>query len=464
MSLTDIDRMTAKQLLEAMRRKELSSKEITERAFERLEETDKHLNAFVHIDRKGALQAADQADQERLRGDEATLLGLPLSVKDLIDVAGMPCQFGSLTMTHYIPDVDAPSVQRVRAAGAVIIGKTSTSEFGYRGYTKSLVHGNTRNPWDLERTPGGSSGGAVASVAAGVTSLALATDGGGSIRAPCSLTGLIGIKATFGRVPVWPASATPTLAHVGPVARTVQDAELLLSVIAGSDVRDPFSLYPDIDWIEPAVDFKKLRIAYSPTLGYAKPDRDVADYVTKAINSLRHIWPHIEEVDYVCPDPAEILSTEFIGGCSARLGDAVTKTPELIDPPLLQAIQNFRKITSDTYSRIMRRRLEHREILRKFFEKYDLLITPTVPCCAWNINSPLPTGHEEAAVWSYYTYPFNLGHQPAGTIPCGTGKSGMPIGLQFIAPLLKERVLIEAMSQADAYLNPVTRMLINIVK
>ena len=462
MLLTDLDCLTATQLLEAMRRKDVSSKEVTQRSLDRLEETDNQLNAFVHVDPVRALKAAEQADIRRMKGDDAALLGLPISVKDLIDVAGMPCQFGSLTMVHYVPEVDAPSVARIRDAGAIIIGKTSTSEFGYRGYTKSLVHGNTRNPWDLERTPGGSSGGAVASVAAGVTSLALATDGGGSIRAPCALTGVVGIKATFGRVPVWPASATPTLAHVGPVARTVDDAELLLRVIAGADNRDAFSLYPNIDWREAAADIKKLRIAFSPTLGYANPDHDVLDQVIKAIAKLRDIWPHIEEVDQVCPDPAEILATEFIGGCNARIGDGVNKTPELIDPPLLQAIQNFRKITSDTYSRIMRRRLEHREILREFFGKYDLLITPTVPCEAWNIDSPLPKGHETAAVWSYYTYPFNLGHQPAGTVPCGIGKTGMPVGLQFIAPILKERVVIEAMRIADAYLNQSLRLPINL--
>ena len=453
MPLTDIDRLTAKQLLDGLRRKEFSSQEVTARSLERIEETESNLNAFTHIDSRGALKAAEEADAKRMNGDDGPLLGIPISVKDLIDVAGMPCKFGSLTMSNNIPQHDAPSVARVRSAGAIIIGKTSTSEFGYRGYTKSLVHGNTHNPWDLARTTGGSSGGAVASVIAGVTSLALATDGGGSIRAPCSLTGLVGVKPTFGRVPVWPASATPTLAHVGPVARTVDDAELLLKVIAGADLRDPFSLYPDINWLEPPKNIQKLKVAFSLTLGYAKPDSDVKTVTSNAIGALRHIWPQIEEIDQVCSDPADILSAEFIGGCSARLGDAIDLTPELIDPPLLAAIQTFRKISADTYARIMRRRIDHREKLRMFFERYDLLITPTVPCIAWNINNSLPEGHEQAAVWSYYTYPFNLGHQPAGTIPCGLGRHGMPVGLQFIAPLLQERIILEAMRHADLHLN-----------
>jgi aspartyl-tRNA(Asn)/glutamyl-tRNA(Gln) amidotransferase subunit A len=452
MPLCDLDRMKAAELAVGLRRKSFSAVEITRRSLERLAETEKALNAFVHVDEKGALEAAAAADLARRRGEDGPLLGIPISVKDLIDVAGMPCAFGSLTMRDFVPAEDAPSVARIRRAGAVILGKTATSEFGYRGYTKSLVHGNTANPWDLSRTPGGSSGGAVASVAAGVTSLALATDGGGSIRSPCSFTGLVGIKATFGRIPVWPASATPTLAHVGPVARTVEDAATLLRIAAGADIRDPFSLYPPIREERLAAEVPALRVAFSPTLGYAAPDEDVLKTVTAAVKKLENIWPKIEVIDFVCPDPAEILATEFIGGCSARLGDAVDRTPELIDPPLLSAISEFRTIGSDRYGRIVRRRIEHRETLRRFFERFDLLLTPTTPCIAWEIELGLPPGHEGATVWSYFTYPFNLGHQPAGTLPCGYGRAGMPVGLQFVAPLLGESDLLAAMRIAERLL------------
>lgn len=452
MPFRDLDGMAASELAAALRRKDLSSIEITRRSLERLAETEPALNAFVHVDERGALDAAKAADLARRRGEDGPLLGIPISVKDLIDVAGMPCTFGSLTMRDHVPAEDAPSVARVRRAGGVILGKTTTSEFGYRGYTKSLVHGNTANPRDLGRTPGGSSGGAVASVAAGVTSLALATDGGGSIRSPCSFTGLVGIKATFGRIPVWPASATPTLAHVGPIARNVDDASTLLRVAAGADLRDPFSLYPPIGEERPPAEVRALRVAFSPTLGYAAPDRDVLDAVTGAVKKLESVWPNMEIVDFVCPDPAEILATEFIGGCSARLGDAVDVTPELIDPPLLAAIKEFRTIGSDRYGRIMRRRIEHRETLRRFFERFDLLLTPTTPCIAWEIDRGLPPGHEAATVWSYYTYPFNLGHQPAGTLPCGHGRAGMPVGLQFVAPLLREADLVGAMRIAERLL------------
>ena len=456
MPMSEIDRMDAVSLAAAIRRREISPVLVTARSLERLEETEKYLNAFVTVDRDGAMAQARAAEAELLRPPgEVTnrpLLGVPVSVKDLIDVAGLPCTFGSLTMKDYVPHEDAPSVARLRQAGAVIIGKTSTSEFGYRGYTKSLLHGNTANPWNLARTPGGSSGGAVASVAAGVTPIALGTDGGGSIRSPCALTGLVGIKPTFGRVPVWPASATPTLAHVGPIARTVDDASVLLRAIAGPDLRDAFSLYP-LMASEPDEDtVRRLRVAFSPTLGYGRPDPDVAHGVHLAVQRLRNIWPDIELVETVCPDPAEILGAEFIGGCSARIGDAIDATPDLIDPPLLAAIREFRAMGSDRFARVLRRRLEHRETLRRFFERYDLLLTPTTPCVAWDIERGLPPGHETAAVWSYFTYPFNIGHQPAGSLPCGFGRDGLPVGLQFVMQMLQEPALVAAMRAAERVL------------
>lgn len=456
MPLNEIDRMDAVSLAAAIRRREISPVQVTARSLERLEETEKDLNAFVTVDRDGAMAQARAAEAELLRppgvATNRPLLGVPVSVKDLIDVAGLPCTFGSLTMKTYVPHEDAPSVARLRRAGAVIIGKTTTSEFGYRGYTKSLVHGNTANPWNLGRTTGGSSGGAVASVAAGVTPIALGTDGGGSIRSPCALTGLVGIKPTFGRVPVWPASATPTLAHVGPIARTVEDASILLHAIAGPDLRDAFSLYPPMA-SEPDDDaVRRLRVAFSPTLGYGRPDPDVAHETQSAVQRLRDIWPDIELVETVCPDPAEILGAEFIGGCSARIGDAIDATPDLIDPPLLAAIREFRAMGSDRFTRILRRRLEHRETLRRFFERYDLLLTPTTPCVAWDIERGLPPGHETAAVWSYFTYPFNIGHQPAGSLPCGFGRDGLPVGLQFVTQMLQEPALVAAMRAAERVL------------
>jgi Asp-tRNA(Asn)/Glu-tRNA(Gln) amidotransferase A subunit family amidase len=453
MPLSDLNRMGAVDLARNIAARKVSSVEAVEASLARTEETEPTLNAFIQVDADGALEAAHQADREVHAGRKlGPLHGVPVSIKDLIDVKGLKATYGSLTLKDAVASDDSPSVERLRKAGAVIIGKTTTSEFGYRGYTRSLVHGNTKNPWDLGRTPGGSSGGAVASVAAGVTAIALGTDGGGSIRAPCSLTGLVGIKANFSRIPVWPASATPTLAHVGPIARSVDDAAALLSVTAGPDVRDAFSLMSPIGDLPRPEELRKLRVAFSPTLGYARVEPAVAECVGKAVDTLRSVFPLIELVEQVCPDQGEILAAEFIGGCSARLGDTVDTAPELIDPPLLKAIRTFRSTTTDRFTRLLRRRLQHRESMRQFFERYDLLLTPTTPCTAWDIERGLPPGHENAIVWSYFTYPFNLTGQPAGSLPCGLSSDGLPVGLQLVAPLCGEARLVGAMRLAEAAL------------
>ncbi len=453
MPLSDLNRMTAVDLAGAIAGKRVSPSEAVEASLRRIEETEPRLNAFVQVDADGARAAARRAEQDVMDGKPlGPLHGVPVSVKDLIDVQGLRATYGSMTLEDAVAPADAPSVERLRAAGAIILGKTTTSEFGYRGYTNSLVHGNTRNPWNLGRTPGGSSGGAVATVAAGVSALALGTDGGGSIRAPASLTGLVGIKANFARIPVWPASATPTLAHVGPIARTVDDAAMLLSACAGPDARDPFSLMPPMGTSPSPERVRNLRVAFSPTLGYARVEGPVAAAVSAAVARLQSVFANVELVEQVCADEGEILAAEFIGGCSARLGDTVDDAPELIDPPLLAAIQAFRATTSDRFTRLLRRRLQHRETLRRFFQRYDLLLTPATPCTAWDIDRGLPPGHENAIVWSYFTYPFNLSGQPAGSLPCGLSAEGLPIGLQFVVPLGHEAQLVGAMRAAEAAL------------
>ncbi len=295
-------------------------------------------------------------------------------------------------------------------AGAIVIGKAATSELGYRGFTRSLLHGVTANPWDLARTPGGSSGGAAAAVAAGVTPIALGADGGGSIRTPAAFTGLVGVKPGFGRVPVWPPSATRTLAHAGPPTRSVADAALVLGIVSGPDARDPTSLQPPLGPEPDTAAVRRMRVAFAPSLGYARVDPEIATVIEAALGALGAVWPAIETVAEVCPDPTPILVAEFIGGCGARLADAVERTPELIDAPLLDAILAFRATAADPYTRLLRQRLVHRETLLRFFERHDLLSTPTAPCAAWRLDHAAPPGFEDATVWSYVTYPFN----PAG--------------------------------------------------
>lgn len=438
-----------------LRARKLSAVELVGNALARLDETQPLLNAFVHRDHEGAMSAARAADRALAKGgDLPPLLGIPASVKDLIEVAGMPCSYGSLTMEHHVPAADSPSVARLRQAGAIILGKTSTSEFGYRGYTASLVHGVTRNCWDPDRTPGGSSGGTVTSVAAGVTPIALATDGGGSIRAPSSLTGVVGIKAQFGRVPVYPPSATLTLAHVGPVARNVADCACLLRVMAGPDASDWTSLQPPLGE-EPEVgpDWGRLKVAYSPTLGYARVDPEIAAIVSSAVRALgcNHV------IERVCDDPAEILATEFIGGCSARLGATVDRAPEKIDPPLLAAIEAFRRRSAGDVMSVLRSRAHFRDQMRRFFESWEVLLTPTTPCAAWPIGHGVPPGLEDAKAWVFFTYPFNITGQPAASLPCGWTRDGLPVGLQVVVRPGQEALLMSVLRRMEQRLQTEVR-------
>ncbi len=451
----ELDYASAGDLARLIRNRQVSPVEVVSRALERLDETEPYLNAFVARCDEESLAAAQAAEQAALRSEAiGPLLGVPVSVKDLIDVAGMPCKYGSLTMADYKPSEDAPSVARLRAAGAIVIGKTATSEFGLRGYTDSLVHGVTRNVWDPALTPGGSSGGAVTSVAAGVTPIALGTDGGGSIRAPCALTGLSGIKAQHGRVPISPPSATPTLAHVGPIARTMADAALVLSVIAGRDLRDHTSLLPELGEVATSspIDFSRLRVAYSPTLGYARVAPEVAEIVDAGIQKLQQLLPNISQVESVCPDPAEILHTEFVAGCSARLGGLVDSQPERIDPVVVGAIEEFRRLPASRLAAVQRERLEHRKRLYEFFGFYDVLLTPTTPVPAWRVGTGVPPGYGNYLVWVFFTYPFNLTGQPAASVPCGFTENGLPVGLQIVVRPLEEGLLVPVASAVEEVL------------
>ena len=307
---TDLLERSAVELRGLVLAKEVSPVELLDRTLERLEHVEPRLNSFVTVTEETARVAARAAERAVLDGDAPGLLhGLPVSVKDLIAMDGVRCTFGSKSAANNVATLDAPAVERVREAGAVIVGKTTTSEFGCKAVGDSPLTGITRNPWNLAKTPGGSSAGAAASVAAGVTPFALGTDGGGSVRIPGSLTGLFAIKPQFARVPVFPESAAPTLAHVGPMARTVRDAALLLTAIAGFDRHDPFSVAEPVPDYLSACDqsVRGMRIAWSPTMGYADPVREVVGICEQAVGTLEDLGCEVELVDEVMErDPIDM--------------------------------------------------------------------------------------------------------------------------------------------------------------
>ena len=440
----DFDRMSAVEMKRRIFKKEISPVEITRRALEAAESTQATLNAFCALMPETALAAAKAAEDSVMKGQPLGILhGIPFSVKDLIAVKDVTYASGSKTMANNIASVDAPSVERAKAAGGILIGKTTTSEFGCKPVGDNLLTGVTRNPWNLSKTPGGSSAGAAASVAAGITPFALGTDGGGSIRVPCSFSGLFGIKGHFGRVPVWPTSATPTLAHVGPIARNVQDGALLFSAIAGYDPRDPFSVsgpVPDVLGGSQA-SVGGLRVAYSPTFGYAKPDKAVAETVRRAAHKLEELGCIVEEVDKIFDkDPVDIWTAEFYAGVGIRLRSFVENQRDLLDPAVAEVLHDALSQDMRSYYEKVFERYAFRETTRIFFEKYDVVVSPVLPVSSLDtgLNIPRHLTDRNLVSWIYYTYPFNLTGQPAGTVCAGLDPDGMPIGLQIVGRAMGE--------------------------
>ena len=452
----DLAFKTALELRQAIAARQVSPVEVMQATLARAERFDPKLNCFTTYTPELALEAAKKAEQELMMGNAiGPLHGLPISVKDLIAVKDLKLTFGSRANANNVAAVDAPSVERVRAAGACIIGKTTTSEFGCKAVGDSPLTGITRNPWDTTKTPGGSSCGAAASVAAGMTPFALGTDGGGSIRVPCSLTGLFGIKAQFGRVPVYPVAATPTLAHVGPIARTVRDAALLLSVIGGHDRRDPFAIVGAVPDFLGACDqpVQGMRIAWSRTLGYANPDPEVAELAERAAKVFVDLGCEVVEVEKVLDeDPVDLWVSEFYAGVGVRLKKQLTEQRELLDPAVADVLKDALRQTSEEYYTKVFRRYELREKMRVFFEPFDLLLTPALPCAAFDVGLNTPPQHADRSIvsWVYYTYPFNLTGQPAASIPAGFTRSGLPVGLQMVAKINHETDIFRAAAAYEA--------------
>ena len=424
--------------------KEVSPIELLDQSLARLEDVEPELNNFVTVTEHVARAAARAAEKAVLDGEPPGLLhGLPISVKDLIAMDGVRWTFGSKSAADNIAVLDAPAVARVRKAGGVIIGKTTTSEFGCKAVGDSPLTGITRNPWNLSKTPGGSSAGAAASVAAGVTPLALGTDGGGSVRIPGSLTGLFAIKPQFARVPVFPESAAPTLSHVGPMARTVRDAALLLTAVAGFDRRDPFAVSEAVPDFLAACDqpVKGMRIAWSPTLGYANPVREVVDLCERAVGTFEDLGCEVELVDAVMErDPVDLWMSEFYASIGTRLNPVLTEQPELLDPAVAEVLGGSLDQTVGEYWTQVFNRYRFREDMRRFMEKYDLLVSPVLPVPAFDVGLNVPPRMSDANVvsWVRYTYPFNLTGQPGATLPVGFTGDGLPVGLQLVSKSLGE--------------------------
>jgi aspartyl-tRNA(Asn)/glutamyl-tRNA(Gln) amidotransferase subunit A len=452
--------LSATELVHAYARKTLSPVEATEAVLARIEKHDGTFNAFRLVDAERALEAAKASEARWARGKPAGLVdGVPTTIKDLVATKGWSTRRGSLTSSEEGDwDEDHPLVKKLRAHGAVLLGKTTTPEFGWKGVTDSPLTGITRNPWDPTKTPGGSSGGAAAAAAAGMGALHHGSDGGGSIRMPAGFTGIYGIKPTFGRVPTWPASGFGTVSHQGPMTRTVADAALMLTVMAEPDARDWYALpSTGYDWRDSlGMSVKGWRIAFSPDLGHAKVDPEIAALVRAAAETFTALGAHVEEVDPGLGDQHDTFRTHWFNG-AARLQQTMTEDElAMLDPGFRAVGIAGGEITLTEFLDANAAREAAGAKLNVFLDKYDLLLTPTLPLTAFEAGEEVPVGSgmDRWTRWTPFSYPFNLSRHPAATIPCGFCSNGLPAGLQIVGPMNRDDKVLAA-SRAYEVVRPI---------
>ena len=446
----DLCSLSATELVSLYRSRKVSPVEATRAVLDRIEKLNPVLNAFCFLDFSSSLKSAKQSEARWRKGEPKGLLdGVPVSIKDLIVTRGWPTLRGSKTVDPKGPwNDDAPSVARLREHGAVLLGKTTTPEFGWKGVTDSPLTGITRNPWNTKMTPGGSSGGGAAAVASGMGPLTVGTDGGGSIRIPCSFTGLFGIKPSFGRVPAWPLSPMGNVAHLGPMTRTVADAALMMNVLALPDTRDWTALpYDARDYrvgLEEGV--RGLRIAYSADLGYAKVDPEVGKLVAKAVRTFVDLGARVTNEDPGFEDCGPLFSAHWFPGAAQIVKNTHPSKRRLMDKGLLETAKQGEKYSVGEYLACAQKRGALGVHMNRFHERYDLLVTPTLPLPAFAAGMEMRDVLKQKrwTDWTPFTYPFNLTQQPAASVPCGLTKKGLPVGLHIVGPRYADALVLRA--------------------
>ncbi len=459
----DIHDLTAAEMAAAFTKRNLSPREVATALLDRIERLDGAINAFCLLDAEETLRQAGESEARWHAGAPLSLLdGVPVAVKDILLTRGWPTLRGSRTIDPAGPwEVDAPAVARLREAGAVLIGKTTTPEFGWKGVTDSPLTGITRNPWNPATTPGGSSGGSAAALTARFAPLALGTDGGGSIRIPAHFTGTFGLKPSFGRVPAYPLSLFGILAHVGPMARTVRDAALLLDVIARPDDRDwyalPHALTDYVADLERSL--RGRRIAFSPRLGWVKRvDPEVAGLVAAAAQRFSGLGALVEEVDPPVGDPTATFRTLWWVGARAVTAHLSPERRALLDPGLRAMAEEAESITLDQHQAATLARADYGSRMRQFMTGHDFLLTPSVAAPAFEAGrlSPFADDGNAWLGWTPFSYPFNLTQQPAASINCGFTASGLPVGLQIVGRMFDDAGVLQA-AHAYEQSNPLRR-------
>ncbi|NKY59660.1 amidase [Nocardia flavorosea] len=456
---TDPVGMTAVELVSAYAAGALSPVEATEAVLAAITARDTEINAYCLVDPDRALVQAKDSEARWQSGHVRGLLdGVPISIKDIFLTEDWPTRRGSLSIGPEGPwPVDSPVAARVREDGMVMVGKTTTPEIAWKGVTDSPLTGITRNPVDPSTTAGGSSGGSAAAVAAGMGPVSVGTDGGGSVRIPAAFCGIVGFKPTHGRIPLYPASPFGPLAHAGPLTRTVEDAALLLDILALPDPRDPTALAPTLTTFRGQIqrDVRGVTAAYSPTLGYVHPDPEVEAIVSGAVTALEAAGLRVSAADPGFSDPREAFDVMWAAGAAAMLANFPPGARENADPGLRRVWEHGETLSATDYLDARAVAAQVAIAMGTFHTVYDLLLTPTVPITAFAAGHDVPpgSGMSDWPDWTPYTYPFNLTQQPALSIPAGRTTEGLPVGLQIVGPRHSDDLVLAVGRFAEAVLD-----------
>jgi Asp-tRNA(Asn)/Glu-tRNA(Gln) amidotransferase A subunit family amidase len=461
MEATELCYTPATQLAAAIRTKQVSPVEVVDAVLRRIERLNPRLNAYCTVTADLARTTARAAEAAVLRGEAlGPLHGVPYSLKDLTPTKGIRTTFGSKIFEHHVPTEDAIVVERLRAAGGILLGKTNTPEFGCKGMTDNKIFGTTYNPWNLTRTPGGSSGGAGAAVAAGLGPLAEGSDLAGSIRMPASFCGVVGFKPSQGRIPRYPnGNAWNTMSFNGPLTRTVADAALMFQAMVGPDDRDPLSLPATGEDFSAAVQgegsLKGLRVAWTPDLGMVPVEPVVQESCAGAVRVFADLGCHIEENSPDCRGAHELFSVLNANLRTAAVGDYAETWAAQMDPLLVWRLEQGRTLSLRDVGKAEMARTAFYQRLRQFFATYDLLLLPTTVAPPYDAHGGYPTTVAGRPISTPYeilllTYAFNVTGQPAISVPAGWTTEGLPIGLQIVGRRHADALVLRAAASFEA--------------
>ncbi len=462
MSSNNLSHTPAWRLADLMRSKKLSPVELTSYFLERIDKQNASLSAYITVADGQAMEAARNAEADLMAGRASgPLHGVPVAIKDLNPTQGLRTTRGSLIFQDFVPDADDIAVERIRAAGAIILGKTNTPEFGWKATTENLLTEPCRNPWDTTRTSGGSSGGSASALAAGLAPLAHGSDAGGSIRIPASFCGVYGLKPTFGRVPgsYEGPGGWRNLSQNGPLATNVRDAALLLHVLSGPDPRDPMAISeppPDFTAGLEGASVRGLRIAWSPDLDERPVDPEVRRLTCQAAQAFQELGATVEEASPVIESQRliHVFMTLLLTDMAIGLGPMVEDHGHLLTPGLREWVEAAMAWPATRYAPVLRELEWHRWHMETFFQQYDLLLTPTMAVPAFPIEQP-PDSIDDQAVdprWGFtpFAYIANLSGHPAASIPCGFTGEGLPVGLQVTGRKGADATVLRASAAYEA--------------